>query len=636
MSEAVKPQVVPESQAPVAVPLQRAPLWSSGLTVLTTLTVAYALSTATSLVQSGASLDAEAFNFGGMVLLLVTLMAGVVGKRWLVRRRPLQPVRFFPDHMLLPRHAEAWNSKPLAYSEILAVHEGGRAPKRHFFIESQRHVFHLTQDMFCDDNGPERLFKELRQRLLDLPEGTALLQQTEHKRLEAVRAMAQRPIWTQAILGVMLVFFLNTYLKGAQDSPFGLVRWGANVPALVRAGELYRLVAASFLHGGWLSGLVHISMNGMALYYLGNLLERLMGWPRFVLLFTLTGLAAMGASALLNDAIMILGASGAVFGLLGAFALLSWRLRSHLPLGLRQPLRWWIFMLAANTLVPLLWPMVDITAQAVGFVCGGLLCALLLGRQKKLPGAAGPLLSTLSLVMVGVYVAGLGIAVWQASRAGPDSDLRFVETVVQSPHTSVASLNALAMIMAVSPESTDEALQVADRAVDMVLTQEPDNPLFFNTAAMLRARQKNLEGAITAERRALTLVGEDHPVFASQLARFLGLRMRASGPLLRNGLQAQAFGLQVDAKSGELVLDRAPTAASNVFALLRRSDQTLGLVQLRTGDHPTLPARFTTPLVRAAAAEEWQLELVLAENSHEPPSAGSAQWVVVPVLELTY
>src|SRR3954449_11728020 len=62
---------------------------------------------------------------------------------------------------------------------------------------------------------------------------------------------------------------------------------GANFGPAIRAGEYWRLVTSMFLHGG----LLHLALNGWALFQLGSLLELLMGSPRMLLLYFGSGLA---------------------------------------------------------------------------------------------------------------------------------------------------------------------------------------------------------------------------------------------------------------------------------------------------------------------------------------------------------
>src|SRR5262249_10180513 len=83
---------------------------------------------------------------------------------------------------------------------------------------------------------------------------------------------------------------------------------------LVASGEWYRLVTSAFLH----EGLWHIAGNMILLFFLGRILEPGIGTPRFVALYVVSLLAGSFGALLLSPERLSYGASGAVFGVLGA------------------------------------------------------------------------------------------------------------------------------------------------------------------------------------------------------------------------------------------------------------------------------------------------------------------------------
>jgi rhomboid protease GluP len=87
----------------------------------------------------------------------------------------------------------------------------------------------------------------------------------------------------------------------------------ANYGPAVWHGQWWRLVTSMFLHGG----LVHLLVNGWALYQLAGLFEIWLGWPALLLVYFISGIAGSLASALITSEPSV-GASGAIFGLLGA------------------------------------------------------------------------------------------------------------------------------------------------------------------------------------------------------------------------------------------------------------------------------------------------------------------------------
>jgi rhomboid protease GluP len=101
-----------------------------------------------------------------------------------------------------------------------------------------------------------------------------------------------------------------------------VIEAGANYGPAVLHGEWWRLVTSMFLHGG----LLHLALNGWALYQLAGLFEIWLGSARLLLVYFVSGIAGSLASAFISD-VPSVGASGAIFGLLGA--LISFLLRRH-------------------------------------------------------------------------------------------------------------------------------------------------------------------------------------------------------------------------------------------------------------------------------------------------------------------
>ncbi|HEX8428050.1 rhomboid family intramembrane serine protease [Hymenobacter sp.] len=118
----------------------------------------------------------------------------------------------------------------------------------------------------------------------------------------------------------LLVFFnLVVYLAmvirlgGLNFRTADLLAWGGSYGPLVRAGEYWRLVAPMFLHGGF----VHILYNLIGLSTVGYFLEPQLGSGRFAIAYLLTGIAGTFASLAWAPEMVSVGASGAIFGLIG-------------------------------------------------------------------------------------------------------------------------------------------------------------------------------------------------------------------------------------------------------------------------------------------------------------------------------
>jgi membrane associated rhomboid family serine protease len=135
--------------------------------------------------------------------------------------------------------------------------------------------------------------------------------------VRSLRSLRVDPHVTYAIIAVNVVAFLPSLAGG------GLAGGGGGNPLapdfalfgpLVAAGEWWRVVTSGFLH----YGLVHLGFNMFILYHLGLMLEPALGRLRFVLLYAAGLLAGSFGALLLSPRALTAGASGAVFGLMGA------------------------------------------------------------------------------------------------------------------------------------------------------------------------------------------------------------------------------------------------------------------------------------------------------------------------------
>jgi membrane associated rhomboid family serine protease len=154
------------------------------------------------------------------------------------------------------------------------------------------------------------------------------------------------------------------------------------------------LFTSMFLHGGWL----HLAGNMLYLWIFGNNIEDRLGVPLFIVFYVVCGVAAAFAQALPDptSVVPMIGASGAISGVLGAYLLLYPRARVlvAVPLGLivttwRLPAVavlgfWFVLQLVNNVLTPQGEGGVAWGAHIGGFVAGMVLIVLLKGRYVRL------------------------------------------------------------------------------------------------------------------------------------------------------------------------------------------------------------------------------------------------------------
>ena len=238
----------------------------------------------------------------------------------------------------------------------------------------------------------------------------------------ARRLRARKPRVTVGLIALCTAVFALCELWGGSGYPPTLMRFGANQGELVAGGQWFRLAASIFLHGG----VAHLAMNMLALWVLGGFLERLLGSARLLALFGLAGLGGSLASAWMGDGPMSVGASGAVWGLFGAAAVLAFLPLVPLPPVLVKQLRQnTVVVLALNIAISLL-PQVDLWAHLGGGLVGaGVLASGLLTRGADLragpdarPAPAATPTAIVALAgLIGLLLAG-GLA-WAALEGRP-------------------------------------------------------------------------------------------------------------------------------------------------------------------------------------------------------------------------
>jgi membrane associated rhomboid family serine protease len=128
------------------------------------------------------------------------------------------------------------------------------------------------------------------------------------RRSMAIGGLGRYPV-TTALMAINIVAYVGQVLSGQ-----ALTYWGVNSGPFTLSGQYWRLFTAGFLHGG----IVHIAINMWCLWSLGRLSERLFGkWQTFAI-YMLTGVGGALLSLASNPNHAELGASGAVFGIVGA------------------------------------------------------------------------------------------------------------------------------------------------------------------------------------------------------------------------------------------------------------------------------------------------------------------------------
>ncbi len=210
-------------------------------------------------------------------------------------------------------------------------------------------------------------------------------------------------IVTTTLIGINVGIYLLQLAGGASINANSgwIFEHGALYGPLVANGDWYRLLSAAFLH----YGPIHLGLNMLALWWIGRPLEDYLGSVRYILLYLVSGLAGSAGALLFNPTGVTVGASGAIFGILGAAIVLE-RQGTYVLGGSA------LSLLIVNLAFTFAVPGISIGGHLGGAV-GGALCILALSRLGKGSAAYSRIdvLSVVSIVAVGAL--SVAVAYWK-------------------------------------------------------------------------------------------------------------------------------------------------------------------------------------------------------------------------------
>ena len=195
----------------------------------------------------------------------------------------------------------------------------------------------------------------------------------------ALRSLTPRTYVTRSLLLCNLAVFAAMVLSGVsplQPASRSLIAWGADYGPLTGSGQWWRLWTSNFVH----IGLVHLVCNLLALWQVGDLVERLVGNAGFLLLYTLSGILGSLTSFYWNPLLLSAGASGAIFGVYGALLACLFQNPGVFPRSILKSLsRSTVLFVGYNILYGLRANGINLVAH-LGGLASGLLCGLILAR----------------------------------------------------------------------------------------------------------------------------------------------------------------------------------------------------------------------------------------------------------------
>lgn len=261
-------------------------------------------------------------------------------------------------------------------------------------VEGTKNITQVTlpdSDLNITDEEVLDAFPDINEKLLKDSSGVELIinvtkdinAKTERDNKMYEKTFKRKPIILTyllilaCIIPFLIVFIMDgpDILSGASIGTLGI--YGCNYGPLVKEGEIWRLVTHIFLHGS----LMHILLNMYSLFILGNQIETLLGKVKFFVIFMISGICGGLLSAVLNDVASV-GASGAIFGLMGAMLCFGYHYRTYLGDALKRQI---LPVIILNLVIGFMSTGIDNFAH-IGGLIGGIFCTMALGVENKSKG----------------------------------------------------------------------------------------------------------------------------------------------------------------------------------------------------------------------------------------------------------
>lgn len=233
-----------------------------------------------------------------------------------------------------------------------------------------------------------RNFPSIKNELLETDDGLELIinvtndinekTEKENEKFNDVFS-PKRIIFTNIISLICILMYVIVGIYGNNFFNFDanvLAKFGANNILLVKNGEIWRLLTCAFLH----VGLIHLVVNMYSLRVIGPSVEGLIGKGKFVFIYLISAISASLMSLVFVDSnIVSVGASGAIFGLMGALLYFGYHYRLYLNDAIKTQI---IPVILFNLIIGFMMPGIDNGAH-IGGLIGGYLATMAIGIKNK-------------------------------------------------------------------------------------------------------------------------------------------------------------------------------------------------------------------------------------------------------------
>lgn len=278
-------------------------------------------------------------------------------------------------------------------------------------VELEEDNSHLMYVNITDENDVEksdvlnRVFPDLDKKIRYEEKGEELFMkitkdinrhnQEDARQVEKVFKM-KFPMITYTLIAINILFYTIPVLFGEYNHVINLLC--THGPS-IRAGQYYRLFTGMFVHGG----LMHLALNCYSLYVIGTQMESFLGKIKYLIIYIVSGLAGALLSMTFSGNVASVGASGAIFGLLGSMLYFGYHYRVYLGNVIKSQI---LPLILLNLSIGFMFQGID-NAAHIGGLIGGALITMALGIDNKSTAfekVNGWIITTIYIIFVG-YMA---------------------------------------------------------------------------------------------------------------------------------------------------------------------------------------------------------------------------------------
>ena len=391
-------------------------------------------------------------------------------------------------------------------------------------------------------------------------------------------------LWLSIVAAMAIPFVVASHALLEQRDAVLLLEWGGLSRVLIQEGEWFRLVTVAFVH----VNVMHLLVNALLILIAVPLLEPRLGASKLGILLIYSGIGSALFSTWFSEATVVVGMSGAIYGVLGHLAYRWFTSPSDVPVRFRSIPGWFLAGLILSDLVlAAVYPGVAFSMHFGGLVTGVMISMVLhLRGSRRLQNVGGVCSLGIVVVCTGFLLLRIAEGNYQA---------KIANTLVTSGHSELSDINMGAWWLATADALDESGIRVARSRLAEVAgdVMEP-----LDTLATLDFRLADFDSAIEIERHVLA--ERPRRVFASQLARF----ERAAE------LDTRDAG-EITERDGDLCVRGPSDTQFEIHAIQLQRDEIISFIRARGVTDGTC---FRRP---GAVRPGWEISTTLVEASDD-------------------